>query len=140
MEQRIKDAIALAVEARLHAYTPYSHYKVGAAIISDETNTIYSGCNVENGSYGATICAERGAVMKMISEEGGHTINTLVVVSHDTPPAPPCALCLQVLAEFCTPDTQVYLLDIDYVEKGLGDIVTYTFSDLLPHPFVLKKK
>ena len=93
-------AIKAAADVRIHAYAPYSNYKVGAAIISYRTKKIYSGANVENSSYGATICAERSALLRAIADEGVVGIETLVVVSSDSPPAPPCAQCLQVLAEF----------------------------------------
>ncbi|MDD3903209.1 MAG: cytidine deaminase, partial [Sphaerochaeta sp.] len=101
------------------------------------TNRIYSGCNVENSSYGATICAERNAVLNAVANEGALGIDTLVVVSEDSPPAPPCAMCLQVLAEFCRADTEIHLVDVDFVEKnGKGAHLVYSFSDLLPFPFI----
>jgi cytidine deaminase len=132
-------AIKVAYTTRDNAYAAYSHFKVGAAIISSKTNRIYGGCNVENGSYGATICAERGALMKMISEEGASGISHLVVVSQDNPPAPPCAICLQMLCEFCRHDTKIHLCDTTFVETGKGAHEVYDFRDLLPHPFVLTK-
>ncbi len=118
-----------AYEARENAYTPYSKYDVGAAIVSRDSGIIYSGCNVENASYGATICAERGAVMKGISEEGKFDIDMLVVVTKDNPPAPPCAMCLQVLSEFTEPEVPVYLCD------DADHITRYRFDNLLPVPF-----
>ena len=118
-----------AIKVRLQAYTPYSHFGVGAAIISTRGN-IYRGCNVENSSYGATICAERGAVMQAVAAEGEFKIDMVVVVTDDDPPAPPCAICLQVLAEFATPQTMVYLYDLQ------GRCVPYPFKELLPHPFI----
>ncbi|MHC1692978.1 MAG: cytidine deaminase [Sphaerochaetaceae bacterium] len=119
-----------ATVARLNAYAPYSHFLVGAAVVGRATQSIYSGCNVENSSFGATICAERGAMMKAICAEGDLEIDTVVVVSDDNPPAPPCAQCLQVLAEFCTPQTQIFLYGLS------GPCVSYRFGDLLPHPFI----
>lgn len=130
-------ALQQAYDKRKNAYTPYSHYKVGAAIVSAATNRIYGGCNVENSSYGATICAERNAVLNAVANEGALGIDTLVVVSEDSPPAPPCAMCLQVLAEFCRADTEIHLVDVDFVEKnGKGAHLVYSFSDLLPFPFI----
>ncbi len=120
-----------ARKVRLNSFSPYSHFKVGAALISRESGRIYTGTNVENASYGATICAERGAVMKAVSEEGKLTIARLCVVSDANPPAPPCALCLQVLSEFCKSDTPILLSDIN------GNVERFTFGELLPHPFVL---
>ena len=118
-----------AFESRAHSYSPYSSYPVGAAVLSRRSGKIYSGCNVENASYGATICAERGAVMKGVSEEGKLDIGMLVVVTRDDPPAPPCAQCLQVLSEFSDPEVPVYLCD------EAEHITRYRFDELLPIPF-----
>jgi cytidine deaminase len=119
----------LAMQAREHAYVHYSHYKVGASIVSKKSGAIYSGCNVENASYGATICAERGAIMKGISQEGKLDIASVIVVTDDYPAAPPCAMCLQVLSEFSSPDTKIYLCDLNH------HVTTYRFDQLLPLPF-----
>lgn len=135
-QQLLALAIEMANRTRKHAYTPYSHYKVGAAIISSATNRIYSGCNVENSSYGATICAERNAVLNAIASEGVVGISHVVVVSDDAPPAPPCAMCLQVLAEFCRPETEIHLLDALAANNEKGTHQVYVFSELLPHPFI----
>ncbi|MBK5201286.1 MAG: cytidine deaminase [Spirochaetaceae bacterium] len=135
----IEQSKEVAYNTSLNAYAVYSNYQVGAAIVSASSNEIYGGCNVENSSYGATICAERNAILKMISKEGATGIKLVSVVSKDNPPAPPCALCLQVLAEFCKADTEIHLYNIDFIEKGKGVHQVYKFSDLLPHPFVLKK-
>jgi len=136
-EQALLDlAIEQAYEARKNAYTPYSKYKVGAAVVSSATNRVYSGCNVENSSYGATICAERNAILNAITNEGTIGISLLVVVSEDVPPAPPCAQCLQVLAEFSRKDTAVHLVDVAYAEGRKGSHVAYRFEELLPHPFI----
>ena len=116
--------------ARENAYAPYSHFKVGASILSAATGRIYSGCNVENSSYGATICAERNAILSAVAKEGLIGIDKLVVVSDDDPPAPPCAVCLQVLAEFSKSDTQVVLI------SRKGERREYLFSELLPSPFI----
>ncbi len=124
------EAREAATQVRLNAYAPYSRFLVGAAVVSAATQNIYSGCNVENSSYGATICAERGAMMNAVAAEGDLRIDMVVVVSDDAPPAPPCAVCLQVLAEFCMPSTQVFLYAID------GTMTRYTFRELLPHPFI----
>ncbi|MGD1822032.1 MAG: cytidine deaminase [Pleomorphochaeta sp.] len=138
-DKLLADAIKIAYKARKNAYTPYSHYNVGAAVVSAKTNNIYPGCNVENASFGATICAERGAIMSMLAKEGETGIKMIVVVTQDNPPAPPCALCLQVLSEFSKSDTEIHLVDIEYAKdqtKGVHE--TYKFIDLLPNPFVLK--
>ena len=125
-----KNAIEAAWKAWDNAYSPYSKFKVGASVVSAATGRIYSGCNVENSSYGATICAERNAITTAIAAEGKLGIDLLVVVSDDDPPAPPCAVCLQVIAEFAKPDTEVLLISLQ------GKKYRYKFSELLPKPFV----
>lgn len=125
--------VELAREVREHAYAPFSHFKVGAALLSAATGRIYTGCNVENSSFGATICAERNAVLHAIAEEGVIGVERLVVVTQSNPPSPPCAMCLQVLAEFTKADTPVILVDLE------GNRTEYKFSDLLPNPFYLKQ-
>lgn len=119
-----------ALLARENAYARYSKYKVGASVVSRKSGAIYSGCNVENASYGATICAERGAIMKGISVEGKLDVSMVVVVTDDYPAAPPCAVCLQVLSEFTSPESSIYLCDLK------GHITHYYFKELLPLPFV----
>lgn len=126
----VDDMLEAAKATRLKAYTPYSHFKVGACVRSAATGKAYTGCNVENSSYGATVCAERNAILHAIAEEGVVGIDCLVVVSDDNPPAPPCALCLQVLAEFTSPDALVILASVD------GKRVETSFKELLPNPFI----
>lgn len=120
--------ILAAQEARRHAYTPYSGYKVGAALETD-SGAIVTGCNVENLSYGATICAERTAVTKMISDALGSRITALAVASKDG--VTPCGICLQVLSEFIK-DGSVPIYRVDEA----GTVQEMTFGDLLPHAFV----
>ena len=127
MERR---AIEAARKAWENAYAPYSGFHVGAAVVSAATGRIYSGCNVENSSYGATICAERNAMTSAITAEGSLGIDMLVVYSEDEPPAPPCAMCLQMMAEFARPETLVLLVSTKAKEIRLS------FSQLLPMPFV----
>ena len=125
----LEHAIESARRAQKCAYAPYSGYRIGAAVLSSASGRIYSGCNVENSSYGATICAERNAIFSAVAAEGAIGIDLLVVVSDDDPPAPPCAVCLQVIAEFAKPDTKVVLVSGKEQRE-------YRFSDLLPHPFI----
>jgi|SRR5690554_5424248 cytidine deaminase len=125
---RAKD---LAFKTRENAYTPFSKFKVGAALISKKSQNIYSGCNVENSSYGATICAERSAILAAVASEGeDFEIDQLIVVA--SPMSVPCALCLQVIAEFGLPNTAIYLYDLDNKSKR------YLFKELLPEPFIFK--
>lgn len=121
--------LAAAKQSREHAHAPYSHFKVGAALVSEATGAIYGGCNVENASYGATICAERGAVMQAVAAEGKLRIARILVYTEAEPPAFPCALCLQVLSEFTDPDTEVLSAN----QRGI--VRRLAFRELLPHPF-----
>jgi cytidine deaminase len=129
--------IAAATEARTEAYAPYSHFLVGAAVqaapalagaaTSRRRGRIYRGCNVENASYGLTICAERVAVFAAIAAGERHL--TAIAVVTDTPtPTPPCGACRQVLHEF-GPDLVVISATLD------GAVATHPLSDLLPVAF-----
>ena len=124
-----KMVVEAARKARENGYAPYSGFRVGAAIVSASSGRIYSGCNVENSSYGATICAERNAITTAVAAEGKIGIECLAVYSDDAPPAPPCALCLQVIAEFARPETEVILVTPRTIRR-------YNFSQLLPMPFI----
>lgn len=116
-------AAARAVQAQ--AYAPYSRYRVGAAL-ETEDGTIYVGCNVENASYGLTNCAERVAIGAAVSA-GARRFRRLVVVTDSDPPAPPCGACRQVLLEF-GPD-----LVVESVGPRRG--MRWVLSDLLPASF-----
>ena len=125
----ITNAYKQAVIARENAHCPYSKFHVGAAIKLKEKDEIFVGCNVENASYGATICAERTAVVSAIAQYGKKMIEFVVVVTDASPATQPCALCLQVLAEFCEPSTPIYLANTKEIES------TISFEQLLPNPF-----
>lgn len=125
----LKEAKEKALSAMEHAYCPYSRFTVGASVLSAASGKIYSGCNVENASYGGTICAERNAITTAITAEGAIGIDLLVVASRSDPPAKPCAICLQVMSEFIQPSTPIVLIN------AMGEEETYKFSDLLPNPF-----
>jgi cytidine deaminase len=116
-----------AVACRARAYAPYSKFKVGSALLAKD-GTIFYGCNVENASYGATICAERVALLKAVSE-GYQSFTDIVVVTDASTPAFPCALCLQVMAEFFAPDARVWVADT----KGIRSV--NKFAKLLTKPF-----
>jgi len=125
----VSELLAAAVAAQAHAYAPYSRFPVGAALRIAGSGEILSGCNVENVSYGATICAERNAITAAVAMTGGAIADALVVVSNATPPVVPCALCLQVLQEFCPPSLVIYLANDGGIKR------TVTLGELLPQPF-----
>lgn len=120
--------ITAAQTARQHAYAPYSHFAVGAAVLSAD-GRIFTGCNIENASYGLSMCAERNAVFAAVA--AGVTSLTAVAVIGDTAKAiSPCGACRQVLSEFCAADTPVYLTNLH------GDTVQTTVGALLPGAFL----
>ena len=98
MVQKYADLIAAAKDAMEKAYAPYSRFQVGAALLT-ASGRIFTGCNVENASYGATICAERTAVVKAISAGEGEFL-AIAIASNGGKTTPPCGICRQVLAEF----------------------------------------
>jgi cytidine deaminase len=117
-----------AVAARLHAHAPYSEYLVGAALRLRNPDRIVSGCNVENASYGATICAERNAVWSAVAAHGA-PLDAEHMVLVTLAPAPPCGMCLQVLTEFFPGSFPVYFS----TPEALGDC--YRLDQLLPNAF-----
>ncbi len=125
--ETVKNLFQLALLARERSYSPYSEQKVGAAILTTQ-GKIFVGCNVENSSYGATICAERVAIHNAISQIGQLKIVELMVVTHSSPAWPPCGMCLQVMAEFGE-DIIIHTANID----GLLD--TFYFKQLFPLAF-----
>lgn len=122
-----------AREAMENAYCPYSNYRVGAAVLA-VGGRIYSGCNIENGSYGATNCAERTAVFKAVSE-GEREFKALAIFAEEGSAAPfPCGICRQVLSEFCPPDMPIIIFD------GEKSVYNTTLAELLPFSFDLNIK
>src|ERR1700691_6174612 len=118
--------IEAALGAREHAFAPFSKFKVGAAI-EDEGGRIHTGCNVENATYGLTVCAERVAVFKAISE-GARQFRRVAVAADTDTLTPPCGACRQILWEFCG--------DVELVLSNLhGKTESLRLKDLLPRPF-----
>ena len=114
-----------AIKARENAYSPYSHFAVGAALLCED-GTLYEGCNIENASYGLTNCAERTAIFKAVSE--GHvTFKALAVVADTEGPCAPCGACRQVMAEFKIP--------LIIMGNLMGNIKIVTIEELLPFSF-----
>jgi len=119
-----KELATIALKARAYAHAPYSNFKVGAALLT-KSGKVYTGSNVESTSYGLTICAERVALVKALSE-GDDQFESIAIVSETG--ASPCGACRQLLWDY-TKDIPVYLSD------GIGEITKYNLSDLLTHPF-----
>jgi len=126
MSVQEQELFALAKEARENAYAPYSDFKVGAALLG-ESGTVYLGCNVENASYGLTVCAERVALFKAVSE--GERVFKAIAIYAGSKSVPPCGACLQVMAEFG--DLDILLFD------SKGSYVKWRISELLPQAFRL---
>ncbi|HXB56192.1 MAG TPA: cytidine deaminase [Vicinamibacteria bacterium] len=122
----LRDLARLARGARRRAHAPFSHFKVGAALRA-RSGEIVTGCNVENASYGLTLCAERVAVFKAVSE-GIRAFDAVAVVTASPRLTPPCGACRQILWEFCG-DVWVNLSDLK------GHTRTLRLSELLPFPF-----
>jgi len=118
--------IAAARKVRERAHAPFSRFKVGAAI-EDDQGRIYTGCNVENATYGLTMCAERVAIFKAISE-GASKMTRVVVVADTERLTPPCGACRQILWEFCG-DAMLTLTNLS------GAAETVTVSQIFPRPF-----
>lgn len=118
----------LAVQVSKKAYAPYSKHHVGSCIVLSNGKT-YVGCNVENASYGGTVCAERNAVFNAVANHGKIKIAHVVVVTNNNPPWPPCGFCRQVLAEFSDAQTMVHISDLKRVHQSLA------FAELLPSSF-----
>ena len=119
-----------AKEAMKNAYSPYSGYRVGAALLCKD-GTVYTGCNVENASFGATNCAERTAFYKAISEGKREFVAIAICGGKDgvlEGEFPPCGVCRQVMREFCSDDFEIHMV----TETG---ITTYTLGQLLPASF-----
>lgn len=118
--------IAAARNARENAHAPYSNFRVGAAVRA-KSGQIFTGCNVENSTYGLTLCAERVAIFKAMSE-GERGFNAVAVVTDTDSLTPPCGACRQILWEFCG-DAEVVLANLK------GKIEVHRMSALFPKPF-----
>lgn len=124
--------IEQAIEARSLAYTPYSHFQVGAALLTKQ-GKVYKGCNIENAAYTPSNCAERTAIFKAVSE-GEREFAAIAIVGSmegesNTLPTGPCGVCRQVMAEFCSLDMPVI------IAKSPADYITMTLGELLPLSF-----
>ena len=118
--------IQAAIDVRGRAHAPFSGFKVGAAI-EDEDGRVFTGCNVENATYGLTVCAERVAVFKAVSE-GAAKLKRIAVVADTDAPTPPCGACRQILWEFCG-DAELTMANLT------GKQETITIQQIFPRPF-----
>ena len=131
---QLAELYSAAQAAAYRAYAPYSSFRVGAALLLDD-KTIVIGCNVENASYGLSICAERSATFRAVSERGAaFRIAAVAVANLNHAPSPPCGACRQVLSEFCAEDALVVFPG----ESGFA-LAAVAFGELLPHSFRLTK-
>lgn len=126
-----RDMVARLVEEaraiKRNAHAPYSHFHVGVAVLGS-SGRVHLGVNVENASYGLSVCAERHAIAAAVAA-GEKSVRAVAVATHTVPPTPPCGACRQVIREFATPDCVVILAS----EKGPFE--THRFVDLLPRSF-----
>ena len=126
-----RDRLISAARAALkRAYAPYSRYRVGAAVLTDD-GRVFAGANVENASYGVTLCAERAAVVGAVAA-GARRLRAAAIAAERAPAPTPCGACRQVLAEFAPPDAPVYVTDAQ------GRIRRYRLGALLPHGFAFR--
>lgn len=126
VNENYKKLIKEAEKARKKAYTPYSKFKVGAAILSSD-GKIFTGCNIENASFGLTVCAERVAILKAISE-GSSKFEAIAIVGDTDRPCSPCGACRQVISEFGE-DIKIIMSNLE------GDIKIKKVRELLPEAF-----
>lgn len=120
-----------AIKAMENAYVPYSDYRVGAALLT-KTGRVFTGCNIENASYTPTVCAERTAIFKAVSEGERDFVKIAVAGGENgkiSGEFPPCGVCRQVMSEFCDDDFTVLVV------KSETEYSSYTFSELLPKAF-----
>ena len=127
-----------AISAREMAYTPYSHFSVGAALQTSD-GSIYRGCNIENAAFGPSNCAERTAFFKAVSEGERNFVSIAIVGGREGTPisdwCAPCGVCRQVMREFCNPETFRIILACDPDVSDPAHIKSFTLSELLPVSF-----
>jgi cytidine deaminase len=133
MSEVLEKAFDLAKKARVQAYSPYSKFQVGACFKVEGKDQYVSGCNVENASFGATVCAERVAIWNWVSNfRKDNQLEFLVLVTDTKDPvATPCGMCLQVLSEFVSMDFPVHIANLAGIKKSV------MLKDLLPMSFKL---
>ena len=132
MDSQIQELVKTALSMRKMSYTPYSHFNVGAALLSAD-GKIYTGCNIENASYTPTNCAERTAFFKAVSE-GAKDFTAIAIAggkedATELDYCPPCGVCRQVMCEFCKDDFKIFLV------KSETEYKEYTLTELVPERF-----
>ena len=125
-KKQIEEMIDLAIRQMDYSYAPYSHFHVGSAVLSED-NYVYTGCNIENSSYGATNCAERTAIFKCVSDQKTR-IKKIAIASDSNEFTWPCGICRQVMSEFMNSDGIIIL-------ENHGLIKKFKLDELLPHSF-----
>jgi cytidine deaminase len=128
-----EDLVKLALAARDRAYAPYSHYQVGA-VIATESGEVFAGANIENASYGLSVCAERNAVTRMILD-GGKRPRVIVVATQSSPPGSPCGMCRQVLLEFADDPEALRVICVN----PEGERAEWSLAELIPAGFTGKQ-
>lgn len=123
----VEELVELARQARLRAHAPFSRFKVGA-VVECRDGRVFMGCNVENSSYGLSLCAERVAIFKAISE-GARDVARLAVIADTQVPVRPCGACRQVISDLFGGDAEIVMANLR------GQVETKTVKDLLPAPF-----
>lgn len=129
VSEKLKKDFQWGLQAREHSYSPYSKFKVGAALFVKGSDVVYLGANIENASYGGCVCAERVALLKAIFDNPKAQFSHMVVVTQNSVPASPCGFCLQSMAEFCEDDFLIYLGNL----KGIQE--KFKLKQLLGRPF-----
>lgn len=128
-DELIQQGIELARTKNGETYSPYSHFAVSAALYLNDRGLFVPGVNIENRSFGGTMCAERSAVASAISNFGSRDFGFLVLYTEHEPLTPPCGICRQVLAEFCGPDFPIIMVNHKEQRRDLS------FKELFPLPF-----
>ncbi len=127
-QKQLSALVKASQKASKNSYSPYSKKKIGAALLL-ENKQIVTGCNIENASYGGTVCAERVALWKCLSENPKAKVTDVAVFSNEQKPWSPCGMCRQVMVEFCDIKTRIHLVNKSGIQK------TFTLGELLPEAF-----
>ena len=135
-----KELFLQALKARKYSYSPYSNYRVGAALLCSD-GTLFTGCNIENAAFGPSICAERTAFSKAVSSGYEH-FSAIAIAggkaeNEGSDLCTPCGVCRQVMREFCSPDFKIICGTADATWENC-DLTEYSLEQLLPHSFILE--